>query len=234
MGVMGVSDCWALPAQPWAVLSPHPGHSVLTYDGCLAHGLRGSAAPGGSAGSCPPVHGSLCEERVLQRLGLPRAQQHLEQLPFPPHPLGKGPLGGGSHGLEAQLRSQEPPRLLPHLHQSFTQERFHVGQFGNWLKAEPAGSQGLTWGERNGITEQRIHIFLDAVFPDIQTLFHRLESLSASSSPNPTAVGLAWHSELGLELKLLTFLLISACFDNYDFSSPLSDFKKSKTLFSNK
>lgn len=47
------------------------------------------------------------------------------------------------------------------------------------------------------------------------------------------ALGLAWHSELGLELKLLTFLLISACSDNYDFSSPFSDLKNSKTLFSN-
>lgn len=229
---------WGLPWSGCLRWVPHPGGArcpprqlaVLTYDGGPAHGLRGSAAPGGPAGGCPAAHGSLGEEGVLQRLGLPRAQQHLEQLPLPPHPLGEGAVGGGSHGLEAQLRSQAPPRLPLHLHESFVQKRFHVGHFGNWLKAEPAGSQRLTWGREMELQNKASPSFQMYYF---QTLFHRLGWQSASSSPIP-ALGLAWHSELGLELKLLTLLLISSCSDNCNFSSPFSDFRKSKTLFSNK
>lgn len=232
---------WSICGCEWLLGSPSSAAGcaqcpcrqlpLLTYDGCPADGLRGSAAPGGSGGSCPPVHGSLGEERVLQRPGLARGEQHLEQLPLPPQPLGEGPVGGGSHGLEAQLRSQAPPRLLLHLHSGVTQKRFQVGQLGNRLQAEPAGSQGLTCGERKGVTQQSIHILSDVVCPDFQSLFHRLGRQSASSSPTPNALGLAHHSELGLELKLLIFLLISACSDNYDFSSPFSDFKKVRIYF---
>lgn len=122
------------------------GFSPLTYHSCFADGLRGSTFPWSSTGCCPLLHCSLCKESMLQCFGLAWSQQDVKQLSLLLDSICKWLLCGSFDCLEAQLWCQAPLGPFLHLYKSLSEKLFHVGQFGDWLQAEPAVSQGLACG----------------------------------------------------------------------------------------
>lgn len=79
-----------------------------------------------------------------------------------------------------------------------------LGSFGTGFRLSLRGPNGWPGGrKKNGVTEQSINVWK---ITDFHPFLHRLGMQSASFPPKLTALGLAWHSDLGLELKCLTLL----------------------------